>query len=279
MKKIIPDMISTSEKMLFVIENVLTEKETNTLIEQSEPHYKKLDDEYLVSERDSYRVLSKDNNFAEILYTRIKEFVIDDKKYNNKINRIPCGFGVDHKEWTIDRINPCFRFCKYVPGSTGFLPHRDATYIENEDNRSILTIIIYLNDSDADTIFYKTTTKRKIYQTVQDEMNCGYYERCRISPKRGSVLIFNHNMIHAGDKISIDSDNKYIIRSDIIYKCINRHSDYNYSWMNDKYFLEAIELYREAFNQELDGNLVKASKLYQKANALRQFHKEDVKLK
>lgn len=276
-KRDIDDRVSSdtdSKKLLLLLDNVLTDSECDTLIKRSEPCYEKLDNEYVVLERDSFRVLSDDSEFASVLFKRIEPHIIADERYGEHVNKKPCGFGVDDKDWEISKINHCFRFCKYVPASDGFKAHRDATYIENEDSRSILTILIYLNDSNADTIFYETTSKRQIYQTVDEEMKGGYRERARIRPKRGSVLIFNHNMIHAGDSLDLTGDNKYIVRSDIVYKCIKRHDGYNYGWMKDKYFIECAGLFREAFNQELDGNLQKASHLYQRANALRQCHTE-----
>lgn len=278
-KRDIVDAVSSdndSKKLLLMLDNVLTDSECDTLIERSEPWYEKLDNEYVVLERDSFRVLSDDSEFASVLFKRIEPHILADKRYGEHVNKKPCGFGVDDKDWEISKINHCFRFCKYVPGSDGFKAHRDATYIENEDSRSILTILIYLNDSNADTIFYETTTKRQIYQTVDDEMKAGYCEKIRIRPKKGSVLIFNHNMIHSGDLLdsSKSSGNKYIVRSDVVYKCVKRHPKYNYNWMKDKYFIECVNLFREAFNQELDGNLQEASRMYQKANALRQCHTE-----
>lgn len=252
-----------TKKTLFVLKNVLTYSEVNNLIKKSEPHYKKLDDEYLIVERDSYRVLSNDTVFAKVLFERIKPYLTQKIK--------PCGFGVQGK-WIPHKINQCFRFCKYISKSKGFKPHRDATYIENEDIRSILTVIIYLNDSDTCTTFYKTNTKRKIYQTVEDEMMGGFVERFKYKPEKGSILIFNHDMIHAGNPV-IDEQNKYIIRSDIVY--IRKHKDeeeIERKWLKNPYFIETIKLYREAFNQELDGNIEESSLLYKKALALRQFH-------
>jgi len=255
-----------TKKTLFILENILTANECEQLIIKSDPHYMKLDSEYLLTERDGQRVLSNDKKFADVLYMRIQ-------KYLPNKNLQPCGFGVSGK-WTPLKINSCFRYCKYIGPSLGFAPHRDATYIENETTRSILTILIYLNDEyqRGSTIFYKTNNKRTMDQTVSDEMKNGFMERFNYKPKKGSVLIFNHNMIHKGDAI-MPNDVKYMIRSDIVFAC-ERYDDYNYDWQQNPNFIRCIELYREAFNQELDGNKEKASYLYQRALAIRQCHKE-----
>ncbi len=258
-----------TKKTFIILENVLSNQECDNLIAQSDPFYEKLDDEYKIDERDSYRTLAEDDIFAKILYDRIKPY-LNDPSLNGIM---PCGFGVDGL-WHPEKINSCFRYCKYVQNSRGFAPHRDATYIQNENLRSICTILVYLNDNfeGGETSFYKTLQKRKIYQTVADEMKEGFIKRYQYKPIKGSVLIFNHNMIHAGEPLISDSKSKYIIRSDVVFNC-ERFDDYNRDWMKDKYFLETVELYREAFNQELDGNLESSSYLYQKAIALRQYHK------
>lgn len=254
-----------SKKTLFILENVLTDGECNQLIESSNPYYESLDKEYLRKERDNQRVLSQDKEFADILFSRISKHLDDN-------NLKPCGFGTKGK-WSPLKINSCFRYSKYVSPSVGFVPHRDATYIEDEDTRSILSILIYLNDDyqGGSTIFYKTHNKRTMDQIVEDEMSFGYDERFQYKGKKGSVLIFNHNMIHKGDQIHRGT--KYLIRSDIIYKCI-RDKDYTREWLYNHDFLQCIELYREAINQELDGNIEKSSYLFQKALAIRQCHKE-----
>ncbi len=146
----------------------------------------------------------------------LKNYIILDKKLENIK---PCGFGTDG-EWKFDSINECFRYNQYISPSIGFKAHRDATFIENEDTRSIFSILIYLNDnfSGGDTVFYDALGTRSKEDLVNDEMNKGFVELFRYKPKKGSVLIFNHNIIHE----------TYVIRSDIIFKRISRPITYNY---------------------------------------------------
>ena len=63
---------------------------------------------------------------------------------------------------------------------------------------------------------------------------------------------------------------KYLIRSDIIFKRISRPESYNYEWKRNPDFLEAINYFRKAINSELDGKLEEASFYYQKELAIRQ---------
>ena len=88
-------------------------------------------------------------------------------------------------------------------------------------------------------------------------MKKGYRERYTYKPKKGSVLIFNHNMIHEGSRLV--EGTKYVIRSDIVFKRISRPVAYNYDWRKHPDFLEAINYFRKAMNCELDGDLENAS--------------------
>ena len=266
--ELIQPKISIS-KSLYLIENVLSPAECQQLIEKSKPYYQTLADEFLLNERHANRVLSFDERLATTLYDRIETFIQQDDKL---VDIEPCGFGTAGT-WLPYQVNNCFRYNQYVGPSIGFRPHRDATYIQNEDHRSILTILIYLNDNyhSGQTIFLKSHTKRQKGQTVPDELVGGYHERYVYQPKAGSVLIFNHNLIHLGNEI-FESDIKYVIRSDLIFRRVTRPLNYSYSWLQHPDYIQCVKLYREAFNQELDGNIERASKLYERALALRQKH-------
>lgn len=263
-KMTIPDV--STKKSLYYLEDVLTESECQHLLSSSERKYSSLAEEFLPEEREGNRLLTLDENFSTVLYNRIKEYVAVDPKLGNIK---PCGFGTDG-EWRTDSVNKCFRFNQYIAPSIGFKPHRDATFIENEDIRSILTVLIYLNDnfSGGNTVFYDTVGPRDGEDIVADEMKKGYHERFTYNPKRGSVLIFNHNMIHEGAPLL--SGTKYVIRSDIVFKRISRPTTYNYNWRKHPDFLQAINYFRKAMNCELDGDLANASIYYQKELALRQ---------
>lgn len=71
--------------------------------------------------------------------------------------------------------------------------------------------------------------------------------------------------------MSLESGTKYIIRSDVVF---NRKPSVNpdTSYLTNIYFKKAVELYREANNQEMKGNAKVSSLLYSRALALRQFH-------
>lgn len=259
-----------SSKSLYSVENVFTPLECQTLIAASSTHYQSLASEFLSTDRQSNRVLTQDPTMATILMDRLQPFMLQDSHLETIR---PCGFGTRGK-WVPDHINSCFRFNQYIGPSIGFTPHRDATYIRNEDLRSIFTILIYLNDDfvGGTTSFHKSLTKRSKDMRVCDEMAAGSTLRMTFVPKSGSVLIFNHNLIHSGDPLPLGST-KYLIRSDVVFRRIIRPDDYNYAWQADPDFIQAVKWFREAMNRELDGDIEGASILYERSLALRQCHR------
>src|SRR4051794_8646568 len=80
-------------------------------------------------------------------------------------------------KWTPQRVNEVFRLCKYTAPSHGFAPHRDANFVAMDPReRSVLTVMVYLNDAAQDfqggeTLFYETHDQdRKPGETAAEEM-------------------------------------------------------------------------------------------------------------
>ena len=94
-------------------------------------------------------------------------------------------------------LNELFRFYKYEIGQE-FKRHRDQSFIRNEAEASYFTFMIYLNDDfeGGETIFKELT----------------------IQPKKGTCLIFFHDLEHEGTKLS--SGQKYILRTDVMYRLL-----------------------------------------------------------
>lgn len=227
--------------------------------------YKSLNDEYDISQRANNRFLGLSKELAKVLWKRTNEFLPKTGK--------PFGFGVDGV-WKASFINECFRFSEYIAPNIGFKLHRDASYIKNHENRSIYTILLYLNDNyeGGHTNIYETPKGRKIGMTVAEETNGKQLKIIHNNiPKSGSMLIFNHDTIHEGSKVT--KGIKYIIRTDLVFERINVPKDYiERYWFSDPMFIKAVNLYREANNKETNGDIVEAGLLYEKGLAIRQFH-------
>ena len=107
-------------------------------------------------------------------------------------------------------LNERLRILRYDPGEY-FKSHYDGCYRRENGERSYVTIQIYLNEGfeGGSTTFLGTLSD----------------ERVEVVPKTGSVLIFEHPILHEGSKLI--SGRKYAIRTDVMYssKVIRSHKD------------------------------------------------------
>ena len=86
-----------------------------------------------------------------------------------------------------------------VPEGTYTYPHTD---LDREGVKGI-SMVYYVNDSDGDTIFFKESPKE--FAGVLTETQ-------RVSPKRGTAVIFDSAIIHAGQVPKI-SKNRIVVNS------------------------------------------------------------------
>ncbi|MBL0215139.1 MAG: 2OG-Fe(II) oxygenase [Myxococcales bacterium] len=96
--------------------------------------------------------------------------------------------------------NERFRCYKYDPGQR-FAPHYDGAFVRSERERSLLTLIVYLNDDyvGGSTAFHDFIV--------------------RVRPQRGTALLFQHLLLHEGCVVT--SGTKYAMRSDVMYRTIS----------------------------------------------------------
>ena len=92
--------------------------------------------------------------------------------------------------------NERFRAYRYEPGQR-FAPHYDGSFARSEHERSLLTLMVYLNEGfvGGDTAFH----------------DFGVAAR----PRTGMALLFQHLLLHEG--CIIDAGVKYALRSDVMY--------------------------------------------------------------
>ena len=109
-------------------------------------------------------------------------------------------------------LNERLRFLAYKRGGY-FKPHTDGSYSRPDGSASsYVTVMIYLNDGDADfeggrTVFLDEQTWTPWANKIEHA----------IIPKPGRVLIFDHDMFHAGEEVI--SGTKICIRTDVMYSC------------------------------------------------------------
>lgn len=128
--------------------------------------------------RDNTRVILDDPALAAQLWERLAPYV-------------PSRIGA----WRPCGLNERFRFYRYEGGQR-FEWHRDGSFERDEDERSWLTLLIYLNDC--------------------FEGGATTLENLDVVPVQGSALIFSHRVLHKGQPVT--SGRKYVLRSDVMYR-------------------------------------------------------------
>jgi hypothetical protein len=81
-------------------------------------------------------------------------------------------------------------FCEYVAPAVGFAPHKDANFVKDEDHRSTMTIMVYLNDQfeGGSTNFLRSHTGGRKDETISEELARGYEVAYELKPKPGALL-------------------------------------------------------------------------------------------
>lgn len=99
--------------------------------------------------------------------------------------------------WKPSGLNERFRFYRYKDGQQ-FRPHIDGAYVRSDDEKSLITLLIYLNEEFEGGTTYLIGVNENIY------------------PKTGMLLLFDHKILHAG--MSVTAGTKYVLRTDVMYK-------------------------------------------------------------
>ncbi|CAF3901922.1 unnamed protein product [Rotaria sordida] len=173
---------------------------------------------YQMSYRSNDRVIIVSQRLSDLLFKRLSAYFPD--SINN-----------DGSIWEPIGLNEVFRFCRYDRGGT-FDAHRDAYFARSVNERSFMTINIYLNDTDAGcTRFLNPTGKKIIFQ-------------CQ--PQAGKALIFLHDEYHDGDVLRLGS--KYLMRTDLIYRLKSNINQQEYC-LNDKH-IQAKQIYIQTKERE-----------------------------
>jgi hypothetical protein len=207
----IQEKVLEKEKDAFILSNVLSETECETLIHLSERHgyVMMMSAEAGGKGRTNTRILTQDETLAAMLFERMKEFLphtyqmTDGRMWN--------------EEWVLDGLNERFRWCKYVEGQSFKNIHCDKRVnLPKVGRHSFFTVNIYLNGHGSNyrggrTIFYD--------QKGFNGKRPHYEESSAFAAQTGEVMVFNHfpqEYPHCGETLS--SGTKYLLRSDVMYK-------------------------------------------------------------
>ena len=127
----------------------------------------------------------------------------------------------DDRIWRAYGVSPVMRFIKYTRHGL-LVPHYDSTFVRNEDKRTLMSVVLYLTDNDAEsggaTRFIKDpqvdvpVTKRNLadWTRLADDAEVLH----AVAPSAGSVLVFDHRLLHDSQPI-IGDTRKVIMRTDL----------------------------------------------------------------
>lgn len=143
--------------------------------------------------RNNTRLIFTDYDLAQTLYTKMLPY-------------LPQTMDTFEGIWAVSGLNERFRCCKYTQNQK-FKIHCDGSFERNADEKSHLTVNIYLNnvsDGGATRFFDRKQSNRNVIAKVQ--------------PTAGQCLIFEHDNLHDGQRLG--SGLKYLLRTDVMYRRI-----------------------------------------------------------
>ncbi len=147
--------------------------------------------DYPGSYRDNDRWVSDDPELAGHLFRRLRGL-------------LPAALVDAHGDtYRLVGLNERFRFCRYAHGQQ-FRIHRDGAHARGDDERSFLTLQIYLDDASTfvggQTRFYGARHGALVGT---------------VAPRTGTAIVFDHNLWHDGEPVT--GGRKHVMRTDVMY--------------------------------------------------------------
>ena len=197
MKKVIK-ILSSNKAYCLLVKKAFDSDFCEKLIREKKSSFKKAKTHYPTSYRNNERQVLDTENLSIQLFQEIKNYIPDEIEIKG-ISKQEFG------KWKLDSLNSRIRVCRYLPNQY-FNKHLDGVHYISEIKQSKLTFMIYLNGCEdfkgGRTLFFNSK---------EDDTIIGSYH-----PQQGDLIIFDHNLWHSGE--IVQSGEKYILRSDIIYK-------------------------------------------------------------
>ncbi|CAF3630384.1 unnamed protein product [Rotaria sp. Silwood1] len=246
--------------VLIELGSLLTTKKCDEILMNiDEEKFQKMNKNYDTHQRNNRRLIVIDDRFARTLWRRLK--------FSHRITKLvsnikPLGFNVQGT-WQMSGVNRAMRLNKYHDNEY-FTVHKDAQYAPSGDERSLLSLIIYLNDDFEEGL----TIKEEI--EAYGGLDHGY-ECITIKPKKGHAILFTHNLLH--EAVVPETNNS----NDIKELSQEERNDY-YAYLN---------FFREAQQNELkickglnkSVNNIDIGELYERSLSIRYYYSRLLELK
>jgi hypothetical protein len=177
----------------FLVRGALAPGECARRIAEIDPCFSATGRDYPPGYRDNDRLVLDDGDLAAALYRRLAPL-------------LPARLVDEHGDtWRLVGLNERFRFCRYRDGQR-FCIHRDGAHARDPQERSRLTVMLYLNGADrfvgGSTRFYASRTGERPIGAVH--------------PEAGMAVVFDHDLWHDGEAVTAGS--KVVMRTDVMYR-------------------------------------------------------------
>lgn len=153
---------------------------------------------------------------AKALFERLKGVYPEDRDFKASLN----SDHDSHSDWEFIGINPLFRFIKYLDGGE-LVPHYDAPFIQDEDQRTLVTMVIYLTNNHSGQTRFINDPQSNLPVSKRDLSDWKIKPKNEdilftIYPEKGKIALFDHRIIH--DCEPLNHEEKTIIRTDLMFK-------------------------------------------------------------
>lgn len=228
----------------FILRNFFSLAECDFFIKSCEKlGFTQLSDKFPSGYRINDRILFLDEYIADGMWNRLEPCLSG----ADALRIRPIGFGNEGK-WLPIRLNECIKVMRYNPGGH-FSPHFDGPWVPREDESSIYTLLVYLNDDyiGGHTVFLDENNPIKELSVVR--------------PETGVALIFNHDCLHKGEPVL--QGTKYLLRTEIMFKRVDTECLPNpQAYQMDANYLNCLTLYCKSWEYEQAGDSKKFTDTY-----------------
>lgn len=228
----------------FVIVGLLTRSESEYIIHSAFPHMTSLDALYAQRTRKADRAMIRSPTVANQLYRRILPHL----QKSDYTDRTPLCFGQDGV-WVPLGLNECLKVFRYNPGGV-FVEHRDGPWVPRQDQCSMYTVVIYLNDNfdGGETRLLGSAEEfaPKGYREMLWNTNLG------VTPVTGMALLVNHDCWHVGSPVK--EGTKWILRTELIFQRVYSFYVDKNSFATSEDYLATRALYDASMKASEEGN-------------------------
>ena len=226
-------------------------------------------------ERNNSRLLVLDSDVADFLLDRI-EAILSTVVRDHNIALVPLGFDVLRGNWEVSGVNKALRINKYSSERREFFAcHKDAQYCPSGDERSILSLVLYLTEGfkGGETYFYLPKNS-EVYtkgMTVDEEIRAhgrlnNAFRQLKISPVKGSAVLFSQNILHESIPLKPqETVDKFILKTDVMLKRKDKPFGFSVSIQEKEDYFTCLNYFREVQQKELVGDKNEASQFYERA--------------